>query len=75
MTIKAVKISINSLVIMINEIVNDKLNKVTIYCDISGYNADSYIEFFKKEIGIIIRRTNGKLIECFLNCNDTTKEI
>ena len=60
---------------MINEIVNDKLNKVTIYCNISGYSAYSYKEFFIKEIGIIIGRTNGKLIECFLNSNDTTKEI
>ena len=62
MTRKKVKISINSLVIMINEIVNDKLNKVTIYNDISGNSAESYIEFFKKELGIIIGRTNCKLV-------------
>ena len=60
---------------MMNEIVNDKLNKVIINYDISGNSAESYIEFFKKAIGKIIGRTNCKLIECFLNSNDTTKEI
>ena len=75
LTRKAVKISFFSLVDMINEIVNDKLNKVTIYYDISGNSAEKYKEFFKKEIGEIIGRTNGKLVESILNSNDTTKEI
>jgi hypothetical protein len=75
LTRKAVKISFFSLVDMINEIVNYKLNKVTIYYDISGNSAEKYKEFFKKEIGEIIGRTNGKLVESILNSNDTTKEI
>ena len=75
LTRMAVKISFFSLLDMINEIVNYKLNKVTTYYDISGNSAEKYKEFFKKEIGKIIGRTNGKLVESILNSNDTTKEI
>ena len=71
----AVNKSFDYLLDMIKEIANDKLNDVTIYHDISGNSTEKYKEFFKKEIGEIIGRTNGKLVESILNSNDTTKEI
>ena len=71
----AVKKSFDFLLDMIMEITNDELNDVPIYHDISGNSTEKYKEFFKKEIGEIIGRTNEKFVESILNSNDASKEI